>query len=110
MDPTRGRTKTLCVVEGPFDALRLYQEGFRTVALCGKSFSIDKLIQLQELAPTRIVWGWDRDVTHVDILPWFISAEPFARSIMWNIQEGAAPAEASTRAIHELRKIVRRKW
>lgn len=110
MDPTRGRTKTLCVVEGPFDALRLYQEGFRAVALCGKSFSIDKLIQLQELAPTRIVWGWDRDVTHVDILPWFFAAEPFARSIMWNIQEGADPAEASTRDIHELRKIVRRKW
>ena len=110
MDPTRGRSKTVCVVEGPFDALRLYQEGFRTVALCGKSFSTAKLAQLQELAPKRIVWCLDKDVSYLEFSKWIISSQAFARDRLWELQDGADPAEASARDLHELRKIVRGKW
>ena len=110
MDPTRGRSKTLCVVEGPFDALRLFQEGFRVVALCGKSFSTDKLAQLQEMAPKRLIWCWDKDVLNFEPLPWFLGAEPFSRGKVWKGQDGADPAEASARDIAALRKIVRGRW
>src|SRR3990167_10962918 len=70
MDPTKGRSKTLCVVEGPFDGLRLYQEGFRAVVLFGKTLTPAKVESLQNLQPKKIIFGFDKDVTALDWGDW----------------------------------------
>lgn len=43
------------IVEGPFDLFRVYQTGFRGVALLGKQMTREKLRRIRELEPKEVV-------------------------------------------------------
>ena len=108
MDPTKERSKTLCVVEGPFDGLRLYQEGFRAVVLFGKTLTTAKVESLQNLQPRKIIFGFDSDVAYGERTAWDTACMSFAKIRWWNL-EGPRhdPATASVDDITNLRRLVK---
>ena len=108
MDPTKGRSKTLCVVEGPFDGLRLYQEGFRAVVLFGKTLTPAKVESLQNLQPKKIIFGFDKDVAYGEQTAWGTACMSFAPIRWWNLEgPGHDPATASVGDITNLRRLVK---
>ncbi len=110
MDSTKGRNKTLCVVEGPFDGLRLYQEGFRAVVLFGKTYTDAKLTALQNLQPKKIIWCLDKDVLYSEWARWFASSISIALTKSWTLLgPGKDPAKASPLDIKNLRRLVKRR-
>ena len=107
MDPTKGRSKTLCVVEGPLDGLRLYQEGFRAVVLFGKTITPAKVESLQNLQPKRIILCLDSDLHPEEWYVWFRACVTFEPLSFWDLSMGCDPANAPIGDLQNLRRLVK---